>query len=115
MFSTATVYTHIHNVFIALIRVLVLVSVFYPPTLHGEALDIWIYEQEYSEWCWAAVTASVIELYTGSAPPQCEIAAYGLYEGFVDETGKCCDMNGGYFSDALCNAANELFDHPGQR
>ena len=99
-------------VFISLI--VAALALFYTRTPLCESLDVPNFEQEHSEWCWAAVSAAVIGLYTDNPPSQCDIAAWVMTaEGRTDDAGECCDMGDGYFSDHRCNDPNELYDSPG--
>jgi hypothetical protein len=62
-----------------------------PPHEMGEEAAIErfpIQEQQYSNWCWAAVAASVASHYSGAIVKQCEIAE----EELAREV--CCDPNG---------------------
>ncbi|MCK9522550.1 MAG: hypothetical protein M0R76_05810 [Proteobacteria bacterium] len=71
--------------------------------------------QSYSQWCWAAVSASAINTLAGGASlSQCEIAEWARErapERFGDDD--CCAMNDDPFTDAPCNRPNHSSQEPG--
>ncbi|NLN62354.1 MAG: hypothetical protein GX146_05690 [Myxococcales bacterium] len=71
--------------------------------------------QSYSQWCWAAVSASAINTLAGGASvSQCEIAEWAR-ERAPERLGddNCCAMNDDPFTDAPCNRPNHSSQEPG--
>lgn len=63
--------------------------------------------QEYSNWCWAGSSQSVLDYY-GQYPSQCEIANYAW------STSKCCTGSTNFYDRVKgCNKANWLYGNDG--
>ena len=62
--------------------------------------------QEYSNWCWAGTSQSVLDYYN-QFPSQCEIANYAW------TTTKCCGNYDFYNRVKGCNKANWLYGNDG--
>jgi hypothetical protein len=63
--------------------------------------------QEYSNWCWAGTSQSIIH-YTGQYPAQCDIANYAW------NTTRCCEGPYSFYNSVKgCNKANFLYGGDG--
>ena len=69
------------------------------------ALNFTIEQQQYTEWCWAAVAAAVCRCYGDSTPTrQCEVANLVLRLPFDN----CSECNCEWDQSALCNQPRNL-------
>lgn len=72
----------------------------------NRTLNVPMYYQEHSMWCWDANSKMIIQYYKGSSPSQCTIAnwAWGRYD--------CCYSSSFYWNHP-CNRGNYIFGSTG--